>query len=301
MNEQNNLQLNEPVQSPKNTWVIVISILATALIVGGGVYAWQRSSLKSTEQNLQQQIYMLESQIKLLQQSASQDNNDIPPLTNESPNEIEIVSDLTSLDQTWDLYTNNKYGFSIKVPKKMFHSYGSICEWKTDSYRPKRGIVPVKIFEDENIYISSEYFYELTGETVKNSIHYYSGCDKIINSLSHLKNEKYFQQQSWEFVIKNVSSDIELENFIKERYGSGCKLGSKNASNQAGVFNVSIQGDGKDLEETKCPLNYATVLKFYPAKNRVISWHLGQESIFVVDESYQNVYDQEMVDSFRFK
>ena len=120
MNEQSFSQTNQPVQSSKNIWTIIASITMTALIVGGGVYAWQRSSLKSSEQNLQQQIATLESQIKLLQQSANQDNNDIPPLTNEDSNEVETVSDLTSLDQTWDLYTNHKYGFSIKVPKKCF-------------------------------------------------------------------------------------------------------------------------------------------------------------------------------------
>lgn len=301
MNEQNFPQPNESVQGSKNIWIIVIAVVLTALIVGGGVYAWQMSNLKSTEQSLQQQIISLENQIKLLQLSENQDNDVTPPLTNNDSDKTETVSSLTSLDQTWDLYTNHKHGFSIKVPKRMFHGYGSMCDWKTDSYRPKGGIIPVKIFEDENIYISSEYFYELTGETVKNNIHYYSGCDKVINSLSHLKNDKYFQQQSWEFVIREINNDIELENFIKERYGSGCKLGNKNPSNQSGVFDISIQGDGKDLGETKCPLNYMTVLKYYPAKNKAISWHLGQAFTFVADESYQSVYDQEMVDSFKFE
>ena len=183
----------------------------------------------------------------------------------------------------------------------MFHGYGSECEWKTDSYRPKGGIVPVKIFEDENIYISSEYFYELTGETIRNNIHYYSDCDKITNSLTYLRNDKYFQQQSWKFIIRHIGNENELENLIKELYGSGCKLGSKQPSSQSGVFDVSIQGDNKDLEETKCPLNYMTVLKYYPEKNIAISWNLGQAVTFISDESSQNVYDQKMVDSFKFE
>ncbi|MBU4380953.1 hypothetical protein L6255_03475 [Candidatus Parcubacteria bacterium] len=301
MNEQNFPQSNESIQSSKNIWITIVAVIITALVVGGGVYVWQRSTIKNTEQGLQQQIDTLENQMKLLQQSKSQDNDTTSPLTEIDTDKTETSSSLTSIDQTWDLYTNHKYGFSIKVPKKMFHGYGSMCEWKTDSYRPKGGIVPVKIFEDENVYISSEYFYELTGETVKNSIHYYSGCDKVINSLSYLKDDKYFQQQSWEFVIRDISNDIELENFIKEHYGSGCKLGSQNPSNQSDVFDISIQGDGKDLEETKCPLNYMTVLKYYPEKNIAVSWHLGQATTFVADESYQNVYDQKMVESFKFE
>jgi len=38
MNEQNNLQTNESVQSLKNIWMIVISVVVTALVVGGGIY-----------------------------------------------------------------------------------------------------------------------------------------------------------------------------------------------------------------------------------------------------------------------
>jgi len=301
MNEQNFPQSNEPVQSSKNIWITVVAVIITALIVGGGVYVWQRSNLQNTEQSLQQRIDSLENQMKLLQQSKSQDNNETLLLTEIDSDKTETGSNLTSIDQTWDLYTNHKYGFSIKIPKKMFHGYGSECEWEIDSYRPKGGIVPVKIFEGENIYISSEYFYELTGESVRNNIHYYSGCDKVINSLSHLKNDKYFQQQSWEFVVRDITNDSELENFIKERYGSGCKLGSKNPSSQSGVFDISIQGDGKDLEETKCPLNYMTVLKYYPKNEIAISWNLGQAYTFVSDESYQNTCDQKMVDSFKFE
>lgn len=60
MNEQNSL---EQFQKPKNYLTIIIVILITALIVGGVVYAWQQSELKSTEANLQQQIASLQNQI----------------------------------------------------------------------------------------------------------------------------------------------------------------------------------------------------------------------------------------------
>jgi len=44
--QQPNEQPLEPVQSSKNIWLIIASIIVTALIVGGGVYAWQKSNLK---------------------------------------------------------------------------------------------------------------------------------------------------------------------------------------------------------------------------------------------------------------
>jgi hypothetical protein len=88
--------------------------------------------------------------------------------------------------------------------------------------------------------------------------------------------------------------------FTKSRYGAGCSLGEKAASGQDGVYDVRIQGDGKNLSETLCPLNYATVVKYYPAGNRVIALNLDQGPTFAADTAYSMTYDQEMVDSFRF-
>jgi len=68
MDKQNNSQFNKPFQGSKNVWTIVVSVVVTALIVGGGVYVWQRSNLKSREQNLQQQITALQKQTEQLQQ-----------------------------------------------------------------------------------------------------------------------------------------------------------------------------------------------------------------------------------------
>jgi outer membrane murein-binding lipoprotein Lpp len=85
MNKQNSPQLNEPIQSSKNIWIIVISVIITVLIVSGVVYAWQKSNLKSIEQKLQQQIISLENQIEQLQEKiGSQDMNN---KTNQTPSD----------------------------------------------------------------------------------------------------------------------------------------------------------------------------------------------------------------------
>lgn len=83
MNEQNNTQ------------IIVISVIITALIVGGGVYAWQRLNLKSTEQNLQQQITNLQDKIVQLQkvqlnQNMPSDNEPTPSTPNQDGNESAV-------------------------------------------------------------------------------------------------------------------------------------------------------------------------------------------------------------------
>lgn len=67
MEEQNAPKPTEHVQSSKIIWIITISVVITALIVGSGIYLWGQSSLKTTEQNLQQQIVQLQNQVSELQ------------------------------------------------------------------------------------------------------------------------------------------------------------------------------------------------------------------------------------------
>lgn len=299
MKEKELPEITQPTNNTQNLIITFIAIIMTALVAGMAVYIWQISQIASTEKELQQKIALLEKQLASLPTSSEQATDQTPSPTQENANQNQPISSLTSIDETWNLYTNYQYGFSLKIPKVMSHSYGSMCDWTNDSYRPKTGNVPVKVFEEEeSIFISSDFFYNLAGETVKNNVHYYTECNKIINSISNLKNDQYFQQQSWQIVIKNIHNNTELENFIKERYGQGCKLGDQAAAHQSGVFDVSIKGDGKDLSETECPLNYMTVLKYYPQKNIAVSWHLGQALTF----SFNNqIYDQEMLNSFKFE
>ena len=63
MNEQNFPQPNDPVQSSKNIWIVlIVSVITTALITGGVVYMWQKSEFKKMEQLLQKQIDELNQQ-----------------------------------------------------------------------------------------------------------------------------------------------------------------------------------------------------------------------------------------------
>jgi len=216
---------------------------------------------------------------------------------------------LTSLNATWNQYTNHQLGFSIKVPKEMLQRYGS-CKWDEEggdhSYRADPALVPVKIYEDaqnSTVYITSEYYYELAGETIENYVSYYSKCNKVPNSLERVRREyraeRGHYQQAWDIIVRNVANDNQLNSFIKERYGSSCELGQKTSSGQEGVFNVTIDTGAED-----CIVNYMTVLRYYPTKNKVVSWHLGQAVTFykvlgtVVQEDI--IYDQEMAESFRF-
>jgi len=84
MNEQN-LQPIEPIQSSKNIGVLIISsVIITALIVTGIFYFLYNSKIKTTEQNLRQEITTLQNQI-------SQLNNKIDEIEKEK---LSLVNDL---------------------------------------------------------------------------------------------------------------------------------------------------------------------------------------------------------------
>lgn len=74
MNKQNFPQPTEQIQSSENIWIIITSVFVTALVVGSGVYVWQRAVLKSTEQSLQQ-IASLQKQVESLKQRQLSSNN----------------------------------------------------------------------------------------------------------------------------------------------------------------------------------------------------------------------------------
>lgn len=224
-------------------------------------------------------------------------------------------SKLDPLDETWDVYYNCALGFSIGVPKEVSSFYGA-CEWKTDSYRPKEVPVSVEVYEDNDndvVYIATAHYYELEGETVsEEGIAYFSECNKVTNSLSRLDleyntSDRGYYQQAWKIYVKSINDDAGLDEFIKDRYGWGCSLGEKTLSgDQEGVYDVGIAvPPAETMEEAAekgCLINYGTILKYYPAKNLVVSWNTGQASSFYKPDpvGYDNAYDNQMVDSFKF-
>ncbi|MFA6521499.1 MAG: TPM domain-containing protein [Candidatus Gracilibacteria bacterium] len=188
------------------------------------------------------------------------------------------VSSLEPIDDNWDLYTNYKLGFSVEVPHKgklEGHLQGNIEYFAYNE---------IKAIEKGNIvYISS-------GDEYQNS--------SIQKSIKSRKTEaKRVQGVSWAILIKKIKNDSQLKSLIKQKYGSSCKLGKKTKSSQEGVFDIEILGDGKDLGETRCPMNFITFMKYYPKLQRVATWDIGQAPNFEVNGEY---VDDKMSDSFAF-
>lgn len=275
--------------------IILITAIVFAGLAGAGVWWWQNQQFQKQKQDSDKKIQELQKQIEDLKKEDSKTQED-----SESKE-----SELKSLDNTWNLYTNYKLGFSLKVPKKSFNTYGG-CEWTTKdgdhSYRPKGAFVPVKVFEDdEQVIIATEYLYVLSGETKEDYKSFFSKCNKVTTTLTKLedKDDTYFYSPSWHINIKEVKNDQELDKVIKDNYGSGCSIGNKKSSKQEGVFDVEIKGDGKDLGSTKCPVNFALEMKYYPAKNKLAFWNIGQAHNFYKAD-FKDGFDSEMSDSFKF-
>jgi len=265
-------------EKPKPKWLIPIIIMVGIIILGIGAWAGYNYWLKPT---------VPEEQISEEQQE-------------EKDRKTEKYSETISLDEIFDKYINYKLGFSIKTPKEMSYYYGG-CKWDGESYRPQAQMVPVKVFEDNNndmVYISGEYYYELGGKTEESGRTLYSECNKVLNSADFYNQGPHWQ--GWKITIREVKNDEELEEFIKENYGQSCKLKQKVSSEQEGVYDAWIESfrSAEEGIEKECFINYAKVLKYYPDGNRVVSWPLGQAFSFYKEVGVE--YDEEMVKSFRF-
>ncbi len=268
--------------------MIISIVLITAIITGGLVYFLLSSTKKSAENT-----------------GGTESQSPLPSALASPSGSAAAGPSLSSIDNTWNKYTNPTLGFSLKVLKNMIEPYGQCNYVNTSgdhSYRPRPTSVPVKIFETtDNVYIASEFFYKLTGETKENGKSFFSGCDKVTNTAVIVADRQNYFSPAWRIVIKNITNDAELTQFLKDRYGQGCSLGEKKPTSQSGVFNIVIKGDGKDLSETQCPINFATAVKYYPAKQKVAAWDLGQACTFTTDPNYQTCSDQEIADSFNFE
>ncbi len=214
-------------------------------------------------------------------------------------------------EEVWKKYTG-ELGFSMKIPQAVHDVYR--CSSDETIW------VPVKVFEDEEneiVFITQEYYYEAKYNSELNK--YMEPCEKITYSLELLKREiepipKFtISPKPWlglAIAVKNINNDIELNEFVKDTYGSGCLVEKKESWKQDGVYEIEIKGEdwdkGADLGTTTCPVNYIYKILYAPEKNKIMSVNLGQECTFGTDfipESYSEYkcYDEEMLDSFEFE
>lgn len=268
-------------QKKQKHWLVIILVILLMGLLGVAVF-------------LAYQKYTLRLEVKQEKVAPILTPSSVP--TTQLKQEKE--SELKSVDETWNLYINYRFGFSIKVPKYSYQNDGA-CEWSEKngdhSYRCKMEKVPIKVFEEEDgVFISREYFYILEGETKEDRRSFYSDCHKEDNSLYLLKQRR----NSWHILVKKAENDQELDSLLKAIFGSSCSLGEKRETQQERLLDIVVKGDGMDLGETKCPLNFRYIVKYSPSKKLVFTWNIGQDVSFWGDIDYKDVYDELMVSSF---
>ncbi|MBU1167856.1 hypothetical protein KKC60_05655 [Patescibacteria group bacterium] len=110
MNEEKRSQVNSSSQVPRNTWVIIFSVLITAIVIGGTNYAWHSFAVHSLEQAHEIETSILHSQINELR--STYDDNKQKNFTKSANQE------------NWINYKNEKRGYSISYPK----------DWEVNEY-----------------------------------------------------------------------------------------------------------------------------------------------------------------------
>ena len=103
----------------KNLILIIVSVLATALVVGGGVYAFQRSQQATSQQNLQSQIDTLKSQLASANAvtpapSAVPASSQVPTLT-PTPSATPVKA-TKSPNNGWEAYVSADEKFKVNYP-----------------------------------------------------------------------------------------------------------------------------------------------------------------------------------------
>lgn len=204
----------------------------------------------------------------------------------------------TADESEWATYTNEALGFSINYPKEARASYGD-CEKKTNSYRPKEGVVPNTVIEDgDTFYIVPAYVYQLTGETTDAGVSNFSGCEKLMTTAAAIKDEDTsFLFDNIELKVTNDYTDAEVLAAAKEIFQSDdIKITS---------LDHSADGDWQDVklacttdEENCMTFNYRFELRHYHDKKKLVYIELGQAGKLLKLHA-DEYYDQEVVDSFK--
>jgi len=137
MNEQNFPQSNEPIQSSKNIWTTFIIVIFTAIVVGGGIYVWQKNEVNKVNNQLiqaQKNVTEKAKQITSISEEIAQLKSQLAVVNNEKP------ADITDNSSGWKIYVNNNDGYSIMHPSEFWPQYDhDIMNYDINDPRYERG------------------------------------------------------------------------------------------------------------------------------------------------------------------
>lgn len=192
----------------------------------------------------------------------------------------------------WTEYKNEKYGFAFSYPSLSIDNqlWGALPE----GISIYEVLLPNQVLSYENnFYLHQKYKITIDWKTGK--------INKTENTFVpeyKIGNSSY--PLPWHIVILEAKNENELDNVIKQKLGLGCSYASKKKTNFDGNYSIEINGDGKDLGSTRCPVNYMHYIVYSPEKKKAAFWNTGQECQIGLGFIYANCFDEEISNSFHF-
>lgn len=221
-----------------------------------------------------------------------------------SPTPIPRV-ELRSIDEEWNLYTNHKLGFSMKIPKRMYR-WDAVCEPSKGSdgtiYTPGPGIVPVVVIEGgDRVYITSKTVIALSSsknDPSGKTRYPNDQCEIKENTLEMLWNRDY-TSYIWDIYVQQVDAEEDLERMVDNYYGECFSVGEITPIEDRYFSFVQVLGDQKPVEESQCLLRGMYIFAYSKNLRTAATWKTGQSVHFPSGPENED-YDWEMWKSFQF-
>lgn len=191
----------------------------------------------------------------------------------------------------WRDYKNKEFGFTFRYPSLSIDNqlWGNLTEILPLS----EVLLPNEVLDKgNNFYLHQKYSLSQdmrTGKVIKTE-----------NVFIPEYDGSYHYPLAWHIVIFSVKNEADLDRIIKTKLGPGCSYKTKIATSFEGNYRVEIDGDGKDLGETLCPVNYNNYIIYSPSRAQVAFWSTGQECQIGLGFMSENCFDQIISESFHF-
>jgi len=217
-------------------------------------------------------------------------------------------SELVEIDPDWFQYTSYRLGFTIQVPRLMYrHDAG--CYWnETDSdssFRPQAGLMPVVVVEEEDrVTITSKYLVNLTEPTqIPSGAGYrteFGGCEWLETSPEVLAQDT-MTSFKWVIFVRHIEDHDDLDKLVDAAFGECYSAGEMEPRADGAVNRVRVLGDGLDVEESQCPVNFIYTVLYSEEYGTAAARYQGQSIHFPANRMGDPAYDEHMRDSFQFR
>jgi|GEM_PF-2991163 len=200
--------------------------------------------------------------------------------TNPEPPIINSLASSSFPETKWLSYQNNDLGITFNYPDQAIPGmYWTSYDAVGQVIRPN-----IVLAKNNILYIKS-------GECSFDSVEaeYQKGKKEY--------GESFGLDPAWRITIKDINNEQELSDFIKQYYGKACSY-HKVATIFPDTFDIILDGDGKSLDVTECPVNYDYYLKYSPINKKIASWNTSQEC--QIGYGFEKCFDKQIAESFHF-